>query len=52
MKKTYITPEFIILSVEVANLCGVSTGSADMYSTKTGASGALSRGDNFWDDEE
>ena len=52
MKKAYINPETVILNVEIANLCSVSSTSADMYSTKTGASGALSRDGGGWDDED
>lgn len=54
MKKTYINPKTVVLNIVVANLCTVSTGSADIYSAKTGASGALSREDrsNNWDDED
>ena len=51
MKKTYIAPVVEAYKIDVANLCAVSTGSADVYETQKGASSALGRG-GFVDDSE
>lgn len=50
-KNQYIHPEVLITKIQAANLCSISTGSADLYDTTWGASDALSR-ENDWDDEE
>lgn len=54
MKKVYNNPKTHVHNIVLANLCSVSPGSANLYSTKTGASGALSREgrDSDWGDDE
>lgn len=52
MKRTYITPKTLVLNIEVAHLCDISSNSASIYTTETSTSGALSRDGGWFDDDD